>query len=133
MKNAVKEIMEEGGQCAVNMRMLAAGVAIIADQRRPAVEAVALIRMTVRGRLASIGLNRATKNAAGHRIADRFEFTHRLPLHAPHKPPRWRGSRGDASQRRYGAAHRSSWRQLQPGAPGAPPDEPGGDGGIGPR
>jgi hypothetical protein len=75
----MEKIVEEGGERPVDVRLLAAFVAIGPRQRRAAIEAGPLVGMAV-GRFTGIGFDRAAENAAGDRIAQCFEFPHAATL-----------------------------------------------------
>ena len=64
----------------MDMRMLAAAVAKIADQRRAAIQAITFMGMAVGTGFARPRLDRPTQEAARDRIANCFEFAHRVPL-----------------------------------------------------
>jgi hypothetical protein len=76
MEDAVGEVMEEGGQRAVDMRPLAAVKAILAGELGPAIEAIPFMRMTVG--LPRARLDGAADHAARDRVANCFEIAHPL-------------------------------------------------------
>ena len=112
--------MEERRERAVDMGVLAAGVAVIAGQFGAAVEAIPLVRVAVIG-FAGLGLDRAADDSPGHRVAQCFEFAgHPIPLY---RERHYAVLRPRASRSRHGP-HRSPRRLVQPRAPGAPGDQP---------
>src|SRR5207248_3179978 len=64
VKDAVREIVEESGKHAVDVRMLPAFMTVGTAQWRAAIEADGLGRMSV-GRLARVWLDRAADHSAG--------------------------------------------------------------------
>ena len=75
----MKEVMEEGRQGAVDVRLLAAVLTVRAGERGAAVEAIGLLRVAV-SRLAGLWLDRPSEHSARHRFPDRLEFRHWSPL-----------------------------------------------------
>jgi hypothetical protein len=76
MKDAVGKIVPKGGERAMDVRGLAAPVAMRPDQRRPAIEAgIAAVPLP----LARPGLDGARGEASGHGFSDAFE----APCHHP--------------------------------------------------
>jgi hypothetical protein len=84
MEHPVEEVVEERRQSAMDVRMLAAGMAEVADQLGTAVKAFRFLRVPVRA-FAGLGFYRSADNAAADRIADCLEFAdHALPFQSPH-------------------------------------------------
>lgn len=73
------EIVKEGAERPMNMRMLPAAVAMGADQGRAAVQAVGFVRVPVT--FAGCGFDRPTQHPASYRVSYSFDFSH-------HEPPR---------------------------------------------
>jgi hypothetical protein len=77
MQHAVQYVVAEGTDRAVDMRRLAAAVAIGACQEMPAIEAAAMRRAMA---LSMVRLKRPGRKTAGHQIADGFDFAaHKIP------------------------------------------------------
>ena len=120
IEHAVEQVLEEAAQRAVDVRFLAAGMAILAGQLGPAIEAVRS-RACGRRRPRRFRLDRARQHRAGRCVAQCFEIRHPLPLRAilGTAPTPMLAARADE-------AHRTSRRLVQPGAPRTPADQPGG-------
>jgi len=80
------EIEQEATKGPVDVRFLATGRAEWADKRSTAIQAAFFMRVAVLADFARAWFHRASEQATGHRIADRFEFAHRNP-HAPSYSP----------------------------------------------
>ena len=76
----MREIVEEGAKCPVNVGMLPAFVTIWTGELRTAVQTFSLLCMS-RFRFTSLRLDRSAEHAAGHGISDCFESP-------DHQPPR---------------------------------------------
>src|SRR4029078_320576 len=84
MERPVEEVVEDRRQSAMDVRMLAAGMAEAADQLGAAVKAFCFLRVPLR-RLSGLGCYRSADNAASDRIADCLKFAdHALPFQSPH-------------------------------------------------
>lgn len=81
MEDAMREVVEEGAKCPVNMGMLPAFVTIWTGELRTAVQTFSLLCVP-RFRFTSLRLDRSAHHAAGHRISDCFES----PDHQPPRP-----------------------------------------------
>jgi hypothetical protein len=81
----MEQVVEEGGQRPMDVGVLAATMAIAADQGGPAVEALGFDGVSVGPEPAVRGLDCRGKHPAGDCIADSFDVRHRIPPSAPYR------------------------------------------------